>query len=213
MTTATLNLPELPKIERASVPPELATLHPTFKKLLATRTKAISQATQARTEYDRKTKALTEARKKDSEAFTQAALNDKPDPGRTHESTAIRELDEAHRTAEGHINAANIATREIQATINGDTGTKALETCEEKTAKALQSLSEHATVALADLAEISAYARITEILQKTRKGKTRYSTVASAPIRTAHVNWHGQGVDPVLVLRQLADGYKPLIES
>ncbi|MCB0831410.1 MAG: hypothetical protein KDB64_10830, partial [Solirubrobacterales bacterium] len=106
-----------------------------------------------------------------------------------------------------------IATRKIQAAINSDTGTKALEACEEKTAKALQALSESATAALADLAEVSAYARLTEILQKTRKGKTRYSTVASAPSRTAAVNWHGQGVDPVLVLRQLADGYKPLIES
>ncbi len=208
MTTTTLTraLPKLPDLERASVPPEFASVSPDLKKLIAKRGDMLTKATAARADFNRQLKAIEQARAEDARALTEAALNGKPDPGRPREEEALANLDEAHRQAEALTLAANQVTYEVRDHLKGDTGTKALEKLEAQREKALESLRANAEACLDDLATITATNQLAETIDKTRKGKSR-AAVANGTARTLPVSIHGQPVDPSLVLHALTGNY------
>jgi hypothetical protein len=210
--TPTNNLPDLPPLDRGPVPPEFAALNPEFRRLLKQRTEILKEATSARAEYQRKEKQLIDAREQDGEAFAQAALDGKPDPGREHEAEAIRELDEAHRKATGQTLAANKLNQQIRTAVTGKAGETALAKAEEEIAKAVESLAANASSALADLAAISNYGRLVEQLTKARNGR-KPGKIPHSTNRIRPVVVSGQPVNPQAVLEGLVNDYGPQVEA
>lgn len=206
MTTATITRTELPQLERASIPPEFATVSPELKKLIATRQDMLQKATAARSDFNRKVKAIEQARAADATALTDAALAGKPDPGRANEEKALLELDEAHRQAQATTLAANRVTYEIRDSLNSDTGEKAIEKLQANRDKALTDLEKNANATLDNLAAITGINQLLDTIERTRKGKSR-SAVPNGTARVQPVSIHGRPTDPALVLQALTNGY------
>ena len=217
--TATTETPDrtlakLPSILRVSISPDLAKLCPSLADSIKRRDDMTPKASAARSDFEQKLKALKEARDADREALAQAAIDGKPDPGRKHEAKAIRELDEAHRIAEGLIVAANRTTRGIASAMKGDEGLEAIRRLDEQIAAKAVDVSEAAAetrACLGELAKLEAYKGQIVSTRKMQPGP--YSPVANAPVRGLEVSGNvGRNVSAGHILEQLID-IKPEIES
>lgn len=204
-------LPELPKLETSSVPPELATLGGPWPEKLKARTDFLSKARAARSEYERAVKHIDEARAKDRQALADAYTAGGTDPGRKHEAAALREADEAHRKAEGMIAAANRTTREVSATMKSEDGEAAIAKLWAGIEEDQAEIAEAASRCLAAIGNMRARGHLIETIDRTRRGKG-FRAIASASVRPLAVSVGGQGVDPMTVLEGLLNGIEPNLD-
>ena len=205
-------LAKLPNIERASVSPELATVCPSLGKAIDARNEMLPKATAARSDFERKLKAVTEAKALDLEALAQAHLDGEPDPGRKHEAEALLEVDEAHRVAEGLIVAANRVTRGVALAMKSEEGEEALKAIEER--KKTVDIAEAAAETRARIGEVNKLEAYAHMIRETRrKPLGPFSAIPSLNVREATVWANSRDISPTAVLDALIDGYDPRIES
>lgn len=189
--------PQLPELKKAKPPANLEILGEPWVSFGEERRRLWTEARKARTAWEATGRLLQEARAADSEALTSAAVNDEPDPGRVNELKALKEIDAAHRKAEGATVAANRALYGVLNALKGPEGDKAIEGLGDTIAKVNKQKQEHIDALQGDIAEIASLEAVITVIEETRKGQL--GLIPNPVERPAQV----QGMDAIGYLERL----------
>jgi hypothetical protein len=199
MTTATTTLPrrDLPTLRRDQLPLVVESLGGPLSDVSRQRREAFAAAVKLRAKAADAWRAVEKAAEKDRQAFRAAAIDDKPDPGRTYELKATREAEQLHREAEGATLRANSLAAELREAIAGKPGEQQLEEANSRIDKALEALTEHLTPVDDDLATLAALTAALEQIEATRKPGISHIPGGRGPevggLKQIHVNGGGNG--------------------
>ena len=192
MTTATkTTLPRrsLPVLNVDPVPVALEAMGGEGAELAKRRKAAMREAHHLRAASDDAARAVEAAAEQDVEAFRQAALEEKPDPGRRHEIKAQAAAEKAFREAEGATLKSNALAVHVTNAITGEPGAEALTALDGRMSKAQERLREHLEPVEEDLAELAAIAAAIEQIEKARKPNRRgMPQPRSGALPSIHVN-------------------------
>ncbi len=184
----------LPELRRDRTPAALAVLGDPFEGLVRERDERFAAAVSARSALKIAEQEIERAADRDREAFRQAALDGKPDPGRREEMAATVALEAAYTAALGCTDLANQAARDLFASIEGKGGDTAVAEIEQRITTARERLGEHLSVVEGDLAEIHGFAQLAEGIERARKRGD------------ARQGWAARHRDPVIHARPASPG-------
>ncbi len=186
MTTTTqqkTTLPKrtLPKLNTDPVLREIEVLGGELAELSQQRKGAMRTAVHSRAAAEQAAREVEAAAEKDRQAFREAALNDKPDPGRVHELKAENAAARAHREAEGATLAANALAVKLRQAIEGEAGAKLLADLDDRITTTLERLRDRLSPIEDDLGELAVLTALGEQAERTRKPTARGISAGRGP--------------------------------
>jgi hypothetical protein len=219
MTTATRTTPKaattlprrtLPALQKDRAPLGIESLGEPWATLVPAQRERFAEAVKLRSAHEDAEREIEQAAARDREAFKQAAIEDKPDPGRRHELKAVAEAEAAYTAALTATDLSNQANRDVAAAVRGEPGEQLAREIGNRIDDARARLAEHLDPVAGDLGEMAALAAIGEAVEQTRK----HDHGQMAGGRSANVTdlaplyLHGNPIAPALVVELLRD-YDP----